>query len=132
MPIAFASLAAELLSLEPISEETIPESGIPSASPADSAISSTGEQWEPTGRCFYCHEPIKTDQRAPSDVTTRHIASKVRYLDCEPAQRMPSEIQRTADIAVMQKPDTKLFDKLDHYGIDIRDHRHWRFVKDVV
>jgi len=42
----------------------------------------TMERWEPTGLCFFCHEPIETDQNSPSEATTRHVETKVKYGGC--------------------------------------------------
>jgi len=46
------------------------------------------------------------------------------------SRREPMDIPRGADICEMREPKRELHAKLDHYGIDPRDSKHWKYVKD--
>lgn len=131
MPTEFADIASDLTDSMTISIETPTEPGTEPASPTAADSSSTSEHWKPTGRCSFCLMEIETDQRAPSEATTRHIVSKLPYLECPPAQRIPTTIGRGGDLCHMQRPKTELHEKLEHYGIDIRSIQHWRYVRET-
>lgn len=125
MTSTLAELFTELVEIEETAT-TLERS--PSLTLSDSSDTPISGEWQSSGLCGHCLMPI---QSAARGTKVRHAGSLVPYGDCDAAQRFPRPVKFGADICEMRPVNLELIAKLDHYGIDPRDHKHWRYVRET-
>ncbi len=97
--------------------------------PTLSDVSDLALPYESCGHCSFCLLPLEAIQ--PGGRNPRHSESKIPYGQCPEALKSAQCIARGEEISPMRPPNEVWIAKLNHYGIDPREIRHWRYVKDA-